>query len=348
MNTEEKFRLIKRNTQEIVEEKELKELLKKKKNPTAYVGYAPTGLLHIGHLVPLLKIADFLRAGFKFTFLVADIHAYLDDKKSSWEQLAFRAKVYEELAKSAIKSLGVDPKNIKFVKGSDFQLEKDYQLDVLRFAGEVTFARVKRAASEVVRFGDAPKLGGFIYPLMQIEDITALNADVAFGGVDQRGIYMLGREVFPAVGRKKPTCVFGPLLPSLSGGKMGGKMSASAGSSTKISLLDSEKDISKKINSAFCVTGKVEENGLLELIKLVIMPRLKDASKKFIIKRPEKFGGNIEFGNYRQLEQAFADKQLHPMDLKKAVARELNDILAPVRKHFSSQKMKNLLKKAGY
>ena len=125
-------------------------------------------------------------------------------------------------------------------------------------AGEVTFSRTKRAASEVVRFGDEPKLGGFIYPLMQNEDFRALDVDVCFSGVDQRGIYMLGREIM----KEKPVCVFTPLLPSLDGGKMGGKMSASV-EKGKIGLHEDEKSIVKKMNGAWCEQGVVEGNGVL-------------------------------------------------------------------------------------
>ena len=55
------FELVKRNTQEIVEENELKDLLLEKPHPTAYIGYATTGMLHIGHFLPILKVKDFLK-----------------------------------------------------------------------------------------------------------------------------------------------------------------------------------------------------------------------------------------------------------------------------------------------
>ena len=57
----DKFELIKRGTQEIVDESEVKKLLKSKKTPVVYVGYAPTGLLHVGHFIPMVKLIDFLK-----------------------------------------------------------------------------------------------------------------------------------------------------------------------------------------------------------------------------------------------------------------------------------------------
>jgi len=345
MNVQERFDLIARNTQQIVEEKELRELLKKKKNPTAYVGYATTGLMHVGHLVPLVKIGDFLKASFKFIFLTADIHGYLDNAKDGWEPIAARAKVYEELVKAAIKSIGVDPKNLKFVKGSDFQLTKDYILDTLILSGKVPLARAKHAASEVVKLGDNPRVSGFIYPLMQTLDIKHLKVDVAYGGNDQRSIYMMSREFMPLIGESKPICIFSPLISGLAGGHRGAKMSASE-KQGKISLLDSPKEVVQKLNAAFCPAREIERNGVLELLRLAIYPVVESKGKKFVVERPEKFGGTVTFGNYSQFEQAYADGQIHPADLKAAVAKYLNEILAPIRKKFSAPTMRKLLKKA--
>lgn len=341
MELKERLELIKRNTQEIVEEKELKDTLSSKKKPTAYIGYAPTGMLHIGHLVPIVKIADLISAGIDMTFMAADIHAYLDDKKSPWNLLDYRAKLYLEVMKSIMSVLGVDEKKIKLVKGSDFEFSKQYWLDILQMSNFVTLNRTKRATSEVVRFGDTPKMGGFFYPFMQIEDIVALKADITFSGVDQRGIYMLGRELLPELGYKKPICIFTPLLANIEGDKMGGKMSASSGK--KVSLIDTEDEIKKKITSAFCPAKQVKENPVLDIFELVIFPVLEYQKRKLTIKRPEKFGGDITFETFNDLQKAFADG-LHPMDLKNACAEEINNIISKVRSRLF--KNKDLVKKA--
>ncbi len=337
------FELVKRNTQEIVSEDELKGLLMEKKHPTAYIGYAPTGMLHLGHFLPMLKIRDFLKAGFNFKFLIANLHAHLDDQKTPWSLLDARSMVYEEMARSMLSSIDADMTKLKFVKGSDFQTEQQYSLDVLRMSALTTLSRVKRAASEVVRFGDEPKMGGFIYPLMQCEDVVALEADVAFGGIDQRGIYMLGRELLPELGYKKPLCVFSPLLPSFTGGRMGGKMSSSENKG-KVGLLDEESVVNKKVDNAYCPEGVVKENGVMAFVEYIIFPLKYDQGKKFKIERNAKFGGDVEYTSYRELEKDFIKKELHPMDLKKAISRETNILLEPIRKNFS--KKKDLLKEA--
>ncbi|MBI1968971.1 tyrosine--tRNA ligase, partial [Candidatus Woesearchaeota archaeon] len=92
MAPEEKLQLLKRNTQEIVTEEELLSLLKKKKQPVVYLGTAITGRPHIGYFVWVLKMADFLKAGFKVKVLLADIHGALDN--TPWEVLERRYQYY--------------------------------------------------------------------------------------------------------------------------------------------------------------------------------------------------------------------------------------------------------------
>ncbi|MFA5176336.1 MAG: tyrosine--tRNA ligase [Candidatus Nanoarchaeia archaeon] len=331
----DRFELIKRNTVEIVEEQELKELLKKKKNPSGYVGLACSGRVHIGYFIPMTKVADFLNAGFKFKILLADIHAHLDDQKTPFHLLDARVKYYKEAITGILESLGANTKNLEFVKGSDFELLPDYMLDVLKLSALTTFDRSKRAASEVVRFGENPKLSGFIYPLLQALDEQYLDVDVQYGGIDQRKILMYAREYLPKLDYKPRIEVMTPLLPSLTGE---GKMSSS--SSNKIDIIDSEQEVIRKMNGAFCPVGIVENNGVLAFVRYVIFP----TKNKFIIKRDKKFGGDVTYKNYEDLEKDFVDKKLHPQDLKNSLAAEINLLLNPIRKIF--EKNKKLIQEA--
>jgi len=334
----DRLSLIKRNTQEIISESELQDLLKKKKRPSLYIGYAPTGRIHIGYLFPLSKVVDFQKADLDVTILIADLHAYLDDMKTSWDKLKYRSQYYEEIIRASVKALGGDPNKIKFPLGTSFQLNKDYFVPVLQMAVETTLARCKRAASEVVRFGNDPKLGGFTYPLFQTQDIIGTKSDIAFGGIDQRGIYMLSRELLPQFGHKKPICIFTPLLPGLSGGKM-----SASDPTSKIDLLDEPSELRKKIGKAYCPAGELKDNGVMAFFEAVIFPLLERQNKKLIIERPEKYGGNLVFENYNQLKNAYEDG-LHPMDVKTAFADFLIEFTEPIRKEFS--KKKDLLKNA--
>ncbi len=336
MDVQEKVALIARNTQEVVSVDELEAVFARKDHPHAYIGFAPTGAMHVGHMIPIRKIVDFLKAGCEFTFLIADLHAYLDDNKSPWELLDARFEVYKQSTMGILEAFGAPLERVNFVRGSDFEFERSYMENVLQMVGDVTLNRAKRAASEVVRFKEDPKLGGFVYPLLQIEDVYALKADIALGGIDQRGIYMLGRDLAPRLNREKYVCVFTPLLPGLTGAKM-----SSSDASSKIELLDDEKTVSKKVNKAHCPAGEVEGNGVLAFLEHVVFPLKVDAGEEFIIERPEKFGGNVSFSSYAALEEQFVSGALHPADVKQGLAQELTVLLAVVQKRLSADLMRS-------
>ena len=65
-----------------------------------------------------------------------------------------------------------------------------------------------------------------------------------------------------------------------------------------------------------------------------------DAGKKFVIDRPEKFGGKLEFSTYEEIEKVFVKKELHPLDLKIALAKEVNNLL----KVFKDKKLEKISK----
>ena len=79
MDINKRLELIKRNCKEIVTEDELKELLKNKKQPSVYIGTAITGRPHVAYFLWVLKLADFLKAGFKVKVLLSDITGALDN-----------------------------------------------------------------------------------------------------------------------------------------------------------------------------------------------------------------------------------------------------------------------------
>jgi tyrosyl-tRNA synthetase len=333
MTPEEKLELIKRNTQEIVTEEEMLALLKKKKQPAIYLGTAVTGRPHIGYFVWVLKMADFLKAGFKVKLLLADMHGALDN--CPWDVLEKRFNYYSTVIPLMFKAIGADIKNFQIVKGSSFQLKKEYTLDLLKMSTFASINDAKRAASEVVKFGNNPKLSGLIYPLMQALDEEYLKVDVQYGGVDQRKILMFARENLPKIGYKSRVEVMTPLLPGLTGKKM-----SASDLKSKIDLLDTNKEVEDKLKKAFCEEGVVEDNGVLAFLKHVIMVLKQDAKKKFVIDRPEKFGGKLEFSNYEEIEKVFVKKELHPLDLKIALAKEVNNLL----KVFKDKKLMKISK----
>ena len=167
LNAEERFELIKRNTEEIISEEELKRILKEKKALAVYCGYEPSGPMHLGHFVTITKLKDFEKAGFKVKVLLADVHAFLN-RKSSEEGI--RREV--ENWRKTVKAIGL---NCEIVLGSDFQFEREYQFDVMRLAQASTVKRGLRSMQEIARDIENATISQLWYPLMQIADIKYLN-----------------------------------------------------------------------------------------------------------------------------------------------------------------------------
>lgn len=313
----DKLALITRNTEEVVTREELESLINSDRQCSAYVGYEPSGKIHMGHVLTVNKLLDLQQAGFKITVLLADVHAYLNEKGAMDE-----VRKIADYNKRCFIALGLDEKNTRFVLGSSYQLEPDYMLDVLKLARSTTLNRARRSMDEVSRDAENPKVSQMIYPLMQALDIAHLGVDVAVGGIDQRKIHMLAREGLPDLGYRAPVCIHTPILLGLDGKKM------SSSKGNYISVDDTPEDMKKKMKGAFCVEGEVKDNPVLALFKFHIMPRYPD----IVVKRPEKYGGDLRYENYEMLEADFAVKKLHPMDLKAAAAEYMNRILEPVRK----------------
>lgn len=315
-NVEEKFELIKRNSEEIVSENELRELLKKKKHPVVYCGYEPNGPMHLGHFVTITKLIDFANAGFKVKVLLADVHAFLNRKGNENE-----IKKEVENWRKTIKAIGLD---CEVVLGSDFQFKKEYQLDVMRIAQATTLNRGLRSMQEVARDVDNATISQLWYPLMQSADIKHLGCDVALGGLEQRKIHMIAREMNKVLNHNF-AAVHTPLITSLKG--PGEKMSKSIPGSG-ISVIDSYEEIKKTINKAYCPEKIVEENGIVQISELILFPHF----HKIKIERAEKFGGNKIYEDYSEMESDFKNGHLHPMDLKQAVIKYLEELISPIRK----------------
>ncbi|WP_435194489.1 tyrosine--tRNA ligase [Natronomonas sp. EA1] len=332
MNASERTDLVSRFTEEVVTEDELEALFEETDEPTAYIGYAPTGEMHIGHFTTMRKLADFQEAGIEVTVLLADLHAHLDDEKSPFDLLDARSEYYQVAIEGMLEAAGADGDAIEFVRGTDYQLEEPYTLNLYRMMADATISRTQRAGSEVVRQSENPKLGGLVYTLMQSLDVAALDADIAYGGIDQRGIYMLAREELPNQGFDKPLCVFAPLLSGLSGGKMSASDAAS-----KVNLNDAPDVVEEKLQGAYCPAGEVEDNGVLEYMEFLVFPILAVRDESFTVERPEQYGGDLVYDDYASLEEDFLSGELHPADLKPAAASAISEVIDPIRQRLNDR-----------
>jgi len=333
----EKYTLITKGLQEVLNGQIIKKVLEEEKRPLKiYWGTAPTGKPHCGYFVPMIKLAHFLKAGCEVKVLLADLHAFLDNMKAPLDVVNYRAKYYEFTVKAILRSIGVPIEKLTFVVGSSYQLSSDYTLDLFKLANIVSQNDAKRAGADVVKQVANPLLSGLIYPLMQVLDEHYLDVDAEFGGVDQRKIFVLSEENIESLGYKKRAHMMNPMVPGLG---QGGKMSSSDPNS-KIDIMEKPKKVQKKINSAFCAPGNVEENGLLSFVQYVLGPvhELKHGAGKFefFIDRPEKYGGPITYNSFEELKTAFKEEKLSPVDLKAGVADGINHLLKPIIAEYES------------
>jgi tyrosyl-tRNA synthetase len=308
------YSLVTRNTVEVVTEDELKNLIAKPQKKV-YAGYEPSGEIHLGHLVTINKLMDMKEAGFEVIVLLADLHAFLN-RKGTMEQVRELA----DYNRRCFEGLGLS--GVRYVLGSDLQLNPEYELNVLTLSQAITLNRAKRSMDEVGRQMEAPTVSQMIYPIMQMVDIASLGVDAAVGGIDQRKIHMLAREYLVTAGYPAPVCVHTPILNGLDGKKM------SSSSGNYISVADTVDDIERKCQKAFCPPA-CEENPVLQILQYHIFPRVPEV----VVRRPAKFGGDRTFTRYAEMEEAYRKGEIHPLDLKKTVARYLSDVLACVREY---------------
>ncbi|MEK6840859.1 MAG: tyrosine--tRNA ligase [Nanoarchaeota archaeon] len=316
MDIDEKIRLIRRNTEEIVGEDKIKKFSEK---GVVYCGYEVSGEIHLGHLVTILKLLDLQKAGIKVKILLADWHTWLN-QKGNWKFVNDQMKQWEK----GFKSVGLEA---EIVKGTSYELKKDYFEDLLKLALKITVNRGVRAMQQVARDIENAKISQMIYPLMQIVDVKYLGTNFVVAGIDQRKIYMLGVDEGKEIGLQEAIYLYTPIIPSLRGA--GGKMSSSVKESF-ISIRDSKESIKEKINRAYCKQGDVLNNPIIAIARLIIFPMF-DA----IVIRGDKDRGEEEkiFKSYHELEDAFERGNLHPLNLKNAVAEYLETVIAPIRKN---------------
>jgi tyrosyl-tRNA synthetase len=333
MDAEARFRLVRDYAAEIVTEDELRALFAAKPHPRAYIGFEPSGRLHIGNAITANMLKRLQRAGCRITVFLADWHAMINDK---FDGDIERIRACGRYQREAFLGLGLDPEATEFRWAADFAGDAKYWERVVRAAKASSLARVKRSLTIMGRKEDEAEVDAskLIYPAMQVADIFHMELDIAAGGMDQRKAHMLARDVCEKTGWPKPVAVHTPLLGSLKGGErmdpIEGKMSKSDPSSS-VSLEDAPAEVERKLQKAFCPPS-AEGNPVLEMYRYLVFESL--SGQPLVVHRPAKFGGDAAFAGYGELEAAYLAGKLHASDLKAEAARRIVDITEPVRKHF--------------
>lgn len=348
MDAEQRLQLISRGTEEIITGDELGQLLETTAAPKAYWGFEPSGGMHIGTgLVCGGKIRDMVDAGCNFTIFLADWHAWINNKLGANLD---NIRLCAEYFKKCFIGLGLTGEKVTYRLGSEVEGALNYWEKVIRIAKSNSTKRILRALPIMGRQMDVEDIetAALLYPCMQAADIFQMDIDIACAGIDQRKAHIIARESAQKLQRKKPVSIHTPLLPGLAGkskivataataneldenpdynSEIGSKMAKSI-PGTAILVHEEPEEIKKKMRSAYCPSKETQNNPVLEIVQLVLLPQMGSLE----IQRPLKYGGNVRFDDYQELKKAYELGQLHPQDLKDAVADGLSRRLEGVRR----------------
>jgi tyrosyl-tRNA synthetase len=250
-----------------------------------------------------------------------------------------------EYFKDCFTALGLPEGKVRYLWASDLVDDSDYWSKVVRVLKASSPRRIQRALPIMGRSLDAGDIEAawMLYPAMQASDIFQMELDCACSGIDQRKVHMLARELAPKLGFKPPICLHSPLLPGLGGEAVEGaydedssidqsirtKMSKSIEKGA-IWVNDHPDVIRDKYRMAFCPPKSADYNPVMEHARLLTFPHLEVLE----IERQGKYGGDITVGSHGELKSLYASGELHPLDLKIAVAEAVIQILEPVRNYF--------------
>ncbi len=287
--------LIKRGVAEIIIEEEMIELLRSGKKLRLKEGFDPSFPdIHLGHMVALRKLRQFQELGHQVILIVGDWTAQIGDPSGvsvtrpmlSQEQVQANAETY---MKQFFKV--VDRKRTE-VRWQSEWFGKFTLSDVIQLTSKFTIAQLLAREDFSARYSANRPIAvtELLYPLLQAYDSVAIQADVEFGGTDQKFNLLVGRELQSKEGQP-PQQIF--LVPILAGTDGSQKMSKSLGN--YIGVAESPNEIYGKVMS-------IPDSLIMDYFEL-----LTDAPDKELV----------------LFRLQLSDKNFNPMTLKKRLAREI-------------------------
>jgi tyrosyl-tRNA synthetase len=199
------------------------------KQLTLYLGIDPTGPdLHLGHAIPLRKMAEFQKLGHKLILLIGDFTAMIGDPtdkaatrvQQTREQVLANAAKYKEQASKIISFEGENAAELKY--NSDWLGKLSFS-DVVELASNFTVQQMleRDMFEKRIAEGKPVHLHEFLYPLMQGYDSVAMDVDGEIGGNDQTFNMLAGRDLMKALKGKEKFVITSKLLTDPTGKKMG-------------------------------------------------------------------------------------------------------------------------------
>lgn len=298
-SVEEQLKIIKKGTLDIINEEELIKKLEKSINNNKplkiKLGLDPSAPdIHLGHTVILRKLKQLQDLGHEIIIIIGDFTGKIGDptgkskmrKSLSDEEVLQNAKTYEE---QVFKILDKEKTTIKF--NSEWLSKLTFE-DVLQLTQYTTVARMLEREDFRLRFENQRPiyLNEFFYPLMQAFDSTAIEADIEFGGTDQRFNLISGRTLQKEIGKEPQVVIMMPLIEGLDGKN---KMSKTLGN--YIGIYESAKSKYQKVM-------EIPDELIVKYYTL-----LTDVSDEKI----------------KEVKYKIKDENINPRDIKMDLAREI-------------------------
>ena len=246
---EEALQIIKRGSEDLLVEQELKDKLASGKRLRVKAGFDPTAPdLHLGHTVLINKLRQFQELGHEVMFLIGDFTGMIGDptgknvtrKPLTRDDVIENARTYEQ---QIFKIL--DPEKTQVMFNSSWMGAMS-SADLISLASRHTVARMLERDDFHKRYtgGQPIAIHEFLYPLIQGYDSVAMKADVELGGTDQKFNLLVGRELQKQYGQSPQVVLTMPILEGLDGVQ---KMSKSLGN--YIAISDAPDDMFGKLMS---------------------------------------------------------------------------------------------------
>ena len=287
--------LLRRGVAEIIVEEEMAELVRSGKKLRLKEGFDPSFPdIHLGHMVALRKLRQFQDLGHQIVLIVADWTARIGDPSGmsatrpmlSLEQVLVNAETY---MKQFFKIVDKEKTEIRW---QSEWFDKFTLTDIIQLTSKFTVAQFLARDDFSKRYKEERPIAltELLYPLLQAYDSVAIQADVEFGGTDQKFNFLVGRELQSMVGQRPQQCFMVPLLVGTDGSQ---KMSKSLGN--YIGVAELPEEIYGKVMS-------IPDSLILNYFEL-----LTDVPDKEL----------------EEFRQGLKEGTINPMKLKKRLAREI-------------------------
>ena len=217
--------VLKRAVAEIISESGLRERLNSGKPLRLKMGFDPSKPdLHIGHAVGMRKLRQFQELGHTVVLIVGDWTAQIGDPSGrdesrtmlTAEQVQANAKTYMDQFFVIVDRARTE------VRWQSEWFGKFTLADVFNLTSRFTFADMMEHETfdKRVKEGRALSIMELMYPMLQAYDSIAIDADVEFGGMDQKFNILQGRRLQAMLGKTPQEVFLVPLIVGTDGRKM--------------------------------------------------------------------------------------------------------------------------------